>query len=959
MTTQAVPISCRTPQTRRGTGMRSVSGALTLWWCVAMMPAHARDITFLHVSDTQPDSDGVQSLIVQAIGEMNQLPGTAYPAALGGTVGQPRGVIISGDLTQSGIAAEWQVFVDDWGLIGTDGLIHYPMYECVGNHDGAVSTAAAGIVRRGVIERNKTRVGATNISSNGLHYSFDWDDVHFVALNEYGGLESDQRYPGNQAYGRKIQSYGNPSENSLQFLVQNLATEVGDSGRPVVLYQHYGIDDFVFNPWGNAAAWWTEAQAMRLWEAIEGYNIIALLGGHNGSETTVDWFGIVNQHMDDHSKFGVFRITDNAISMASRDPRPPTPKWVDSWTRPTQVNSSMPPELLQGPYLVDGVSAAEMTVCWRMSTNQSCTLKWGSSNFKFERGSVNVTPYDTINHLYKYTLTGLDTVPAGDSVQYTLKIGDKYAPGFFYTPAAAGTKVRFLVADSPDAPSARDRMFATMYDKIYQDPAYHSFIVDPGSLTSAPQGMSAWDQDLFSRAKSARHIRYMLSRSPLVSTTGDDAEARSLFPYNYDASGAYSFDHAPVHVAVLVAANGLDNGTAQRTWLVNDLTANASPCKMVVWRRSGNSTQDQAFEALLRPLCQTHGVDLVVSNGSQFVHEVQNGTIYLTTSKNDSAIGTLLAVQVDNGIITYTKLAAAASAPSISSISAQRVEADGTTGPIGIIVDDGETDPANLTLSAVSSAPALIPAANLVFGGSGRNRTLTVSPAPGMVGTATITVTVTDGDAMHTEASFVVTVVAAQLHVLEWRSVGDHNGTAIGWNLLEGVSPVESRNRGLRRLEVRFSKPITLANGVNAVAIHGETTAGSVTPTDLGIQINTIANGDTLAITFSNAGGARALPDAAKWKFVLSSAAILGDGSSVLSSATEATRFVNTLVGDIDGNGKVNGLDLLHIKVGAFDPANPLSVRSDVNGDGAVDATDRDAAWANRSSRMDRLPTPE
>ena len=46
-----------------------------------------------------------------------------------------------------------------------------------------------------------------------------------------------------------------------------------------------------------------------------------------------------------------------------------------------------------------------------------------------------------------------------------------------------------------------------------------------------------------------------------------------------------------------------------------------------------------------------------------------------------------------------------------------------------------------------SSNPALVPAANIVFGGSGANRTVTITPAANQSGTATITLTVTDGTA--------------------------------------------------------------------------------------------------------------------------------------------------------------------------------------------------------------------
>ena len=53
-----------------------------------------------------------------------------------------------------------------------------------------------------------------------------------------------------------------------------------------------------------------------------------------------------------------------------------------------------------------------------------------------------------------------------------------------------------------------------------------------------------------------------------------------------------------------------------------------------------------------------------------------------------------------------------------------------------------------------------MPAANIVLGGTGANRTVTITPALNQSGTATITLTVTDGDGGTASDSFVLTVTA-------------------------------------------------------------------------------------------------------------------------------------------------------------------------------------------------------
>ncbi|MEO8428270.1 MAG: hypothetical protein ABI651_14265, partial [Verrucomicrobiota bacterium] len=70
-------------------------------------------------------------------------------------------------------------------------------------------------------------------------------------------------------------------------------------------------------------------------------------------------------------------------------------------------------------------------------------------------------------------------------------------------------------------------------------------------------------------------------------------------------------------------------------------------------------------------------------------------------------------------------------APTISDIGNQFTQHDLPTGAIAFTVGDAETLAANLTLTGGSSNPSLLPNGNIVFGGSGANRTVRLIPAPG------------------------------------------------------------------------------------------------------------------------------------------------------------------------------------------------------------------------------------
>lgn len=97
--------------------------------------------------------------------------------------------------------------------------------------------------------------------------------------------------------------------------------------------------------------------------------------------------------------------------------------------------------------------------------------------------------------------------------------------------------------------------------------------------------------------------------------------------------------------------------------------------------------------------------------------------------------------------------------PTISGITNRTINANTATGPIPFTIGDDLTAVGSLTLSQASSNTNLVPLSNIVFGGSGANRTVTVTPLANHAGTTTITIIVTDGKGARGFATFDLTVV--------------------------------------------------------------------------------------------------------------------------------------------------------------------------------------------------------
>jgi hypothetical protein len=143
-----------------------------------------------------------------------------------------------------------------------------------------------------------------------------------------------------------------------------------------------------------------------------------------------------------------------------------------------------------------------------------------------------------------------------------------------------------------------------------------------------------------------------------------------------------------------------------------------------------------------------------------------NRTVTITPAPNQSggpATITVTVTDADGGTaIDPFKLTVRAvnDRPTISDIPDQQTDEDTATLPIQFTVGDVETPSGSLIVSGTSSDTTLVPNENIVFGGSGANRTVTITPAPNQSGgPATITVTVTDADGGTASDTFVLTVL--------------------------------------------------------------------------------------------------------------------------------------------------------------------------------------------------------
>jgi hypothetical protein len=262
---------------------------------------------------------------------MNRLPGRPFP--FGGTVDEPAGVLVAGDLVDDlSNADNWELYKALFDPAG-GARLRFPVFDGLGNHDVDVRNQEFGAfnaTQLEFIERNGRRAGEFVLDANGYHYAWVWAGVRFVQLNLFPGTQHRPVYD--------APAPGNDPKGSLDFLRHVLAHHVGDSDQPLVLTWHYGL-----RGWG-LEKWWLEEDLDQLAAALDGYNVLLILHGHEHRFERYKWrgFDVImapspqydrdpdQPHLQSRPKgFLVFRITHDSLQMAYRTPT----GWADTWSK--------------------------------------------------------------------------------------------------------------------------------------------------------------------------------------------------------------------------------------------------------------------------------------------------------------------------------------------------------------------------------------------------------------------------------------------------------------------------------------------------------------------------------------------------------------------------------------------------------------------------------------------------
>jgi hypothetical protein len=298
--------------------------------------------------------------------------------------------------------------------------------------------------------------------------------------------------------------------------------------------------------------------------------------------------------------------------------------------------------LRKNPYLLYPGNNTQMRVLWQLDAVTVCNIAWGTDT-TYSTGSADTSQYGDYQH--SYTISNLTP---GTKYYYRVTVsGNQYTGSFRAAPAADATDVKFFMyGDTRTWPVENNNNCTGMISVYTADPLYQTIVLLAGDWVES-NGESNWTNEWFNY--SYPNIGVATANMAFQGCMGNHEGSGTVYvkywPYPYVGARYWSFDYGPVHIAVVDQYTDYSPGSAQLTWLENDLSSSTKAWKIILlhqpgWSCAAGHGDDGNVQSRIHPLCTQYGVQIVVAGHNHyFARAVVDGVHHITSGAGGADAG--------------------------------------------------------------------------------------------------------------------------------------------------------------------------------------------------------------------------------------------------------------------------------------------------------------------------------
>lgn len=289
----------------------------------------------------------------------------------------------------------------------------------------------------------------------------------------------------------------------------------------------------------------------------------------------------------------------------------------------------------KAPYLIYNGNEGEMQIQWQLSSTAMSFIAWGT-DITYSAGSAQTDEYGN-DHQHLFTINNLTNAT---KYFYRVIAGTDTHNGSFYTaPDSTEKKVSFFAyGDTRSYPADHNIIAGRIINEFTTDSAFQSIVISVGDLVSQGDNESDWETQFFN--STYPNIINMLANLPYQSCMGNHEQSgvlfKKYFPYPFVNGRYWSFDYGPAHFVVVDQYTDYSSGSAQLTWIENDLSSSNKPWKFIYLHEPGWSAgihnNNISVQNYIQPLCEQYRVPIVFGGHNHYYARAEiNDVLHITT----------------------------------------------------------------------------------------------------------------------------------------------------------------------------------------------------------------------------------------------------------------------------------------------------------------------------------------